>query len=65
MKKSKVIITIEDHGNGKLEFRCRCQNGHSKPLNDLALHIADELPKAVHSAAIGFYRKKGAKNAIH
>jgi len=65
MTNSKVIITIKDHGNGKIEFQCQCQNGHSKALNDLALHIADELPKAVHQAAIGFYNKKGSNNATH
>ncbi|MEK2041097.1 hypothetical protein WOB69_01020 [Vibrio parahaemolyticus] len=65
MKKSKVIITIKDHGEGQIEFQCQCQNGQSKMLNDMALHISNQLPKAVHSAALSFYNKKDSNNVVH
>ncbi len=65
MKKSQVIITIKDHGEGKIEFQCQCQNGQSKMLNDLAIHISNNLPEAVHSAAVSFYNKKDSNNDVH
>lgn len=65
MKTAKVIITIKDAGNGKLEFQCQCQSGQSSTLNDLAQYIAEALPRSVHLAALGFYKTKGSKNAIH
>lgn len=65
MKKSKVIITMTDSGNGKVEFKCQCQNGKSQMLNDLALHVSDKLPQAVYSAAMSFLQNKESNNAVH
>ena len=65
MKKATVTITIKDNGNGKIEFQCQCQNGQSQVINELAVHIANELPIHVHQSAIGFYNKKGSNNAVH
>ncbi|HFG1555907.1 TPA: hypothetical protein ACGFXV_003147 [Vibrio cholerae] len=65
MKQEKVVITINDKGNGKIEFACQCENGSSNTINGLANHIAEDLPVHVHKAAIEFYNKKGNKNAIH
>lgn len=62
MKKSKVIITIKDHGEGQMEFQCQCQNGQSEMLNALTLHISEQLPQAVHAAALSFYNQKDSNN---
>jgi len=65
MKKAKIIITIKDKGDGKIEFHCQCQSGHSQTLNALANHVANELPKTVHEQALIFYKNMEPKNAIH
>ncbi|MGL0958504.1 hypothetical protein ACSTD9_03420 [Vibrio vulnificus] len=65
MKKAKIIITVKDKGDGKIEFQCQCQNGHSQMLNELVNHIANELPKTVHEQALIFYKSMEPKNAIH
>ncbi len=65
MKKSKVIITIKDHGEGQIEVQCQCQNGKSKMLNDMALHVSNQLPKEVHSAVMSFLQNKESNNVTH
>ncbi|EGQ9150174.1 hypothetical protein IB292_03490 [Vibrio parahaemolyticus] len=65
MKKAKIIITVKDKGNGKIEFQCQCQNGHSQILNELVNHVANELPKTVHEQALIFYKNMEQKHAIH
>lgn len=65
MKKSKVIITIKDHGAGKIELACQCINGKSTELNEMANHIANKLPPSVQEAIMSFYNKEESKNVCH
>lgn len=65
MKKSKVLITIKEHEKGKIELACQCINGKSAELNEMANHIANQLPPSVQNAIMSFYNKKDSNNVVH
>ncbi|SHF87459.1 hypothetical protein [Vibrio gazogenes] len=63
MKKAKVIITILENQDQKIEIRCQCQDGSSKALNSMALDIAKDLAPVVQNTIQNMnFKKKGLIN---
>ncbi|EKO3777776.1 hypothetical protein P0F24_002856 [Vibrio metschnikovii] len=65
MSQSQLVITLKDHGNGRVEVACRSVSGESQHMNDMAMHLAESLPNPIKKAIVNFYKTKGSKNAIH